>query len=170
MRTLRTLPVIAVLVAFAAACGETQPEPTPPPPAATAGGLEGYSQGVKDYYAGVELGSTASVEEEYHQPPQPAEAALDSAFAQQQESSFIVDPLTHTSDDSPAAVQLYRTAVQITALPPRIHERPGVAVERRNPCEQLLQYGYQHGCAIERTTGQIDQRRGGGPQSLRSMG
>ncbi|HEX6024980.1 MAG TPA: hypothetical protein VFZ00_23515 [Solirubrobacter sp.] len=76
MRTLRTLPVIAVLVAFAAACGETQPEPTPPPPAATAGGLEGYSQGVKDYYAGVELGSTASVEEEYHQPPQPAEAAL----------------------------------------------------------------------------------------------
>ena len=69
------------------ACGDqgTGSEATPPAatasPTAEAGdGLEGYSQGVKDYYGGVdteaEPGTTESVEEEYHQPPKPAQARL----------------------------------------------------------------------------------------------
>ena len=57
------------------------PTPTPTPTAAEADALEGYSQGVKDFYGTdvhpeTEEGSVEDVEAEYHQPPKPAEAGL----------------------------------------------------------------------------------------------
>jgi len=46
--------------------------------------LEGYSQGVKDYYGGAHKhdpdDELASIEAEYHQPPKPAEANLGEAI------------------------------------------------------------------------------------------
>ncbi len=89
---MRTLLASALLVLVFGACGNdkdaaTKPTPTPPPADATAppaaeeaDDLEGYSQGVKDYYGGshpvAEEGSPESVEVEYHQPPKPAEAGM----------------------------------------------------------------------------------------------
>jgi hypothetical protein len=80
-----------VLLALAlGACGDkdaaTRATPTTPPKVTAplspeeAEELEGYSQGVKDYYGGAhpeaEEGTHAGVEAEYHQPPKPAEAGL----------------------------------------------------------------------------------------------
>jgi hypothetical protein len=86
---MRTLLAGVLLALALGACGDkesaTEPKSTTPPPQATAAEaeadpLEGYSQGVKDFYGGAhpeaEEGTTESVEAEYHQPPKPAEARL----------------------------------------------------------------------------------------------
>ena len=89
---MRKLLASTLLVLVFGACGDNQDgatKPTPttppadataPPAAAEADDLEGYSQGVKDFYGGApahaEDGSHADVEVEYHQPPKPAEAGL----------------------------------------------------------------------------------------------
>jgi hypothetical protein len=69
------------LAALLAGCGESEPAPTPAPRAT---GLEGYSQGVRDYYVAVHPvppdDSHAAVEAEYHQPPKPAEAGVGEAI------------------------------------------------------------------------------------------
>jgi hypothetical protein len=86
---MRKLLASALLALALGACGDKEsaktptPTTTPSPEATVAGAdpLEGYSQGVKDYYAGAdpegaEEGSIEAVEVEYHQPPKPAEAGL----------------------------------------------------------------------------------------------
>ncbi len=83
---MRKLLASAVLALALGACGDNDranhPVPTPTPTAAEADPLEGYSQGVKDFYGGsdvhpeTEEGSLEDIEAEYHQPPKPAEAGL----------------------------------------------------------------------------------------------
>ena len=85
MRKLFALIAFTVLLA---GCGDSKDDPspaaaTPAPTEAEAHvdeDLEGYSQGVKDYYGEVHTSTTGDdhidVETEYHQPPKPAEAAL----------------------------------------------------------------------------------------------
>ena len=80
---MRKLLGTIVLAALLAGCGgrrSRRPPPSRRTATAAATGLEGYSEGVKDYYGD---GSTepagdepADVEGEYHQPPKPAEAGL----------------------------------------------------------------------------------------------
>ncbi len=79
------LPRILLLAAVLAGCGDSKPTteaatptPAPPAPSATADPLEGYSQGVKDFYAGVPVGEFPdNTEEAFHQPPKPPEAGMD---------------------------------------------------------------------------------------------
>ena len=58
------------------------PSAATPAPTATAEDeheLEGYSQGVKDYYGGAHEHAddeAGNIEAEYHQPPKPAEAGV----------------------------------------------------------------------------------------------
>jgi hypothetical protein len=94
---MRKLLVIAVLALLIVGCGSKQAEKTPAPAATKAAqeldehghdlalaekeSLDGYSQGVRDYYGDdVAVGKTGDqemdVEIEYHQPPRPAEAAV----------------------------------------------------------------------------------------------
>jgi hypothetical protein len=79
MRTL--LFTLLALLAFAACGGSDDPprSSTPTPTAEAEHDLEGYSQGVRDYYGAPHEHAedeTGGVEEEYHQPPKPAEAGL----------------------------------------------------------------------------------------------
>jgi hypothetical protein len=80
---MRKLLASVVLALAFGACGDNDRAntPTPTPTAAEADRLEGYSQGVKDFYGTdahpeTEEGSIEDVEAEYHQPPKPAEAGL----------------------------------------------------------------------------------------------
>src|SRR5687767_14730614 len=80
-RDMRKLFVIALLLL--AGCGDketaTTPAPTPTATEEAEHELEGYSQGVKDYYGGAHEHAddeAGNVEAEYHQPPKPAEAGL----------------------------------------------------------------------------------------------
>jgi hypothetical protein len=73
--------VILVLAAAVAGCGDSKkPAAATPTATATATDLAGYSQGVRDYYAGANLAAAddpnADAEEQYFQPPRPAESAL----------------------------------------------------------------------------------------------
>ena len=78
----KLLASVALALAFGA-CGDNDRAntPTPTATAAEADPLEGYSQGVKDFYGGdvhpeTEDGTIEDVEAEYHQPPKPAEAGV----------------------------------------------------------------------------------------------
>jgi hypothetical protein len=78
----KLLAGVALALAFGA-CGDKDraSAPTATATAAEADPLEGYSQGVKDFYGTdvhpeAEEGSIEDVEAEYHQPPKPAEAGL----------------------------------------------------------------------------------------------
>jgi hypothetical protein len=80
---MRKLVASVALALALGACGDNDRanKPTPTPTAAEAEGLEGYSQGVKDFYGTdehpeTEEGTVEDVEAEYHQPPKPAEAGL----------------------------------------------------------------------------------------------
>jgi hypothetical protein len=79
MRTL--LFTLLALLAFAGCGGSDDPprSSTPTPSAEAEHDLEGYSQGVKDYYGAAHEHAddeTGGIEAEYHQPPKPAEARL----------------------------------------------------------------------------------------------
>jgi hypothetical protein len=80
---MRKLFVIGLLLF--AGCGGSDDPKTPAAASATPTAaeaeheLDGYSQGVKDYYGGAHEHAddqTGNVEAEYHQPPKPAEAGL----------------------------------------------------------------------------------------------
>ena len=73
---MRKLMALALFAGLLAGCGE-QTAADPPRATPQATGLEGYTQGVKDYYRDVHGESTGDdVEAEYHQPPRPAAAGL----------------------------------------------------------------------------------------------
>jgi hypothetical protein len=79
---MRKLILLSAVLALLAGCGGSSDDPpsaSTPTPAATeeeTHDLEGYSQGVKDYYGGAHEHAEGDVEAEYHQPPKPAEAGL----------------------------------------------------------------------------------------------
>jgi len=81
---MRKLIVIAFLLVLAGCGGhDDPPRPTATPTASAEPEaeheLEGYSQGVRDYYGEAHEhadGETGDIEAEYHQPPKPAEAGL----------------------------------------------------------------------------------------------
>jgi hypothetical protein len=78
---MRKLLASVALALALGACGGNDRAATPTPTAAEAGPLDGYSEGVKNYYGTdvppeAEEGSIEAVEAEYHQPPKPAEAGL----------------------------------------------------------------------------------------------
>jgi hypothetical protein len=78
---MRTNAVVIIALALAVAgCGDSKKPAAKPTATATAGELAGYSQGVRDYYEGANLAAAddpnADAEEQYFQPPRPAESAL----------------------------------------------------------------------------------------------
>ncbi len=80
---MKTLLTIALSATVLAGCGDSKPKTdaatpsTAVSPAATADPLEGYSQGVRDFYKGVPVGEFPdNTELAFHQPPKPPEAGI----------------------------------------------------------------------------------------------
>ena len=80
----KAVPIFALVAILAGCGGSATPDPTPTATAtatvAATDGLPGYSEGVREYYAGAQLDAAddpgADAETKYFQPPRPAEANL----------------------------------------------------------------------------------------------
>jgi hypothetical protein len=78
----KAVPILALVAVLAGCGGSDTPDPTPTATATVAAtdGLSGYSEGVREYYAGAQLDAAddpgADAETKYFQPPRPAEANL----------------------------------------------------------------------------------------------
>jgi hypothetical protein len=108
--------VILLLAAAAAGCGDSKP-PAATTATATADGLAGYSQGVRQYYAGAELDAAddpnADVEVQYFQPPRPAEAGVGETIALTGSNIGVLMQVTVTGVDTVEAGGERYTAVHL---------------------------------------------------------
>ena len=78
---MRMLFLAIASAALVAGCGGHDDDPATPAPAEVeTHDLEGYSQGVRDYYGDAGPPAGGDVEAEYHQPPQPPEAGVGEAI------------------------------------------------------------------------------------------